>query len=859
MVTSYRQGQNAKLVTGAISASQHSAYARRPFCAVESSCTCRVQVRFPVVLRLERLGSMERVLVVDDDASVVEVCTSLLRDAGYAAEGVSQAGRALDLVREGSFDLVLADIVMPEIDGFTLIDHVHEIDPALGIVMITAYGTLEMSIQALSRGAQGFIVKPFDESQLETVVGNALARRRLARETFRLEALIPLFEISRQFMQSTDLESLLGSIVRVSQSGTGASGVALMLQEDPAGQYGIAAATGMVTEGEDVVGILGPLVPDIVNAGEATLVESGEGLQGSYGQTMEALGASSLLALPLRSGGLLKGALVLVKKQGERPFSAADSEFLTVLGGQAAAALANAGLLDETRRRLSESEALLDLSRGMTESLQTDRLLQLVVDSVIRLIPLANKCVIHLIGDEGARLLPRYSSDPDPAQLADSGIPVGQGIAGCALRTRETILVPDVRSDPRFLRLGSRDGLLSLLVSPLFVGDRDIGTLSVNSVATSAFGPDEVRLLTTLGRQAAVALEQARLVESLIAEKRRVEAIIQSMADGLIMFDRTGRVTAMNPALEQMTGVPAERVIGRIITGLEDEESMRRVSSICSIETPVEDVSIGQRVLQVHSSTVLDDSGAILGYVRVVHDVTGLHEADRMKSEFISNVSHELRTPLFSIRGFLELMKTGKVSDEEIRAEFVDTMYRKTLHLNRLVDDLLDVARIEQGTFELELGPLAIRPLILHAVSEMQFAADESGVRLDTSLPDNLSPVWGDPNRLEQVVVNLLDNAVKFTGRGGSVTVRAEEVERELVVEVEDTGRGIPTEAMDKLFTRFYQIDASSTRRSGGAGLGLSISQQIVEAHGGRIWAESQEGKGSTFCFTVPLAEGREA
>ena len=204
-------------------------------------------------------------------------------------------------------------------------------------------------------------------------------------------------------------------------------------------------------------------------------------------------------------------------------------------------------------------------------------------------------------------------------------------------------------------------------------------------------------------------------------------------------------------------------------------------------------------------------------------------------------------------------MKTGKVSDEETRTEFINTMYHKTLHLNRLVDDLLDISRIERGTFELELGPVAMRPLILHAAGEMQFAALEKGIRLETSLPEGLEPVRGDPNRLEQVVVNLLDNAIKFTPDGGVVTVRATVVGREIVVEVEDTGSGIPAESLDKLFTRFYQVDASTTRRSGGTGLGLSISQQIVEAHGGRIWVESEQGRGSTFGFTVPLIEGRKA
>ena len=799
---------------------------------------------------------MERVLVVDDDPSVVDVCVSLLQNVGYEADGVTDASLALDRVKNESYDLVLADIVMPRIDGFALIGAIHEIDPGLGIVIITAYGTLETSIKALSKGAQGFIMKPFDEKQLETAVGNALARSRLARESIRLKALIPLFEISQQFMQSSDLDSLLNNIVQVSQKEAGASRVALLLFDKTSKEYSIAATVGMSGNAVER-DVLESLAPHIVEQGESLLLFDGDRMSGHFTQAWDQLRAASMLTLPLRAGGVLTGVLVLVKDEGDGLFSHADREILTILGGQAAAALVNARLLEETRRRLTESQALLELSRGMTETLQTDRLLQLVVDSAMRLIPLGNKCVIHLVEEDGTLLVPHYSSEPEPSRVARSGIPVGQGVAGCALRTRGTIHVSDVGSDPRFLRLASAENLRSLLVSPLFVGERDIGTLSINSVVVNAFGADEERLLTTLAHHAAVALEQARLVESIVTEKRRMEAIIQSMADGLIMFDRAGYVTALNPALERMLGIPREQVVGRVLSDLGDDEAMRRIASICRIETPVEDVSIGQHVLRVHSSTVFDSTGGILGYVRVVHDVTRHREADRMKNEFISNVSHELRTPLFSIRGFLELMKSGKVPDEETRMEFINMMYRKTLHLNRLVDDLLDISRMEQGAFELEAGPLAVRPLILHAVAEMQFAAQEKEIRLETAVPKTLPPVWGDPNRLEQVVVNLLDNAIKFTPHEGAVTVRGRVLEGELVIEVQDTGPGIPADALDRLFARFYQVDASSTRRAGGIGLGLSISQQIVEAHGGRIWVDSEVGKGSTFSFTVPLAEGR--
>jgi signal transduction histidine kinase len=229
-------------------------------------------------------------------------------------------------------------------------------------------------------------------------------------------------------------------------------------------------------------------------------------------------------------------------------------------------------------------------------------------------------------------------------------------------------------------------------------------------------------------------------------------------------------------------------------------------------------------------------------------------ELDRMKSEFISNTSHELRTPLQSIMGFTKLLLKGKVPDSETQTEFLTIIDKQSARLADLINDLLDVSRMESGRFTVQKQCLSLAEVIHDAVQGVSGVAREKGVEIVEEVPQALPDTEADEKRLKQVLINLMGNAVKFTQSGKRITVRAEVGDGEIVIAVSDQGIGIPAEAMPHLFERFYQVDGSMTRSSGGSGLGLYISAQIVEAHGGRIWAESEVGTGSAFSFTLPLA-----
>ena len=225
----------------------------------------------------------------------------------------------------------------------------------------------------------------------------------------------------------------------------------------------------------------------------------------------------------------------------------------------------------------------------------------------------------------------------------------------------------------------------------------------------------------------------------------------------------------------------------------------------------------------------------------------------RLKEEFIDNISHELRTPLFSIQGFVRLILQGKVSDPEIQWEFLTRVAEQANRLVALVDDLLDVSRMEKGRLQLQQEEVQVQDIAERVVSQLANIANERSIALAARMDSSLPCIEVDARRVEQVLVNLVGNALKFTSPDGRVVVRAGVEGGELLVRVSDTGIGIPPEAMPYLFSRFYQVDGSATRRAVGAGLGLYISKQLVEAHGGRIWVESELGRGSTFSFTLPL------
>ena len=278
------------------------------------------------------------------------------------------------------------------------------------------------------------------------------------------------------------------------------------------------------------------------------------------------------------------------------------------------------------------------------------------------------------------------------------------------------------------------------------------------------------------------------------------------------------------------------------------------VTGYATLDTAIK--AVGQERIIAYEIKPLD-MGRFLALVRHVMERKKAEEArrelDRMKSEFIATVSHELRTPLQSIMGFTKLMVQDKALDPITQTRFLATIDKQSERLAGLIDDLLDISRLEAGKFVLKRQRLSLRDTIRSAIYELSSLIKEKAILIVDNVPEGLPDVEADEARIKEVMLNLVGNAIKFSGEGGKITVNAQVTHNEILVQIIDQGIGIPAEALPHLFQKFYQIDGSNTRIRGGLGLGLYITKQIVEAHGGQIRVESKLNQGSTFSFTLPL------
>ena len=353
-------------------------------------------------------------------------------------------------------------------------------------------------------------------------------------------------------------------------------------------------------------------------------------------------------------------------------------------------------------------------------------------------------------------------------------------------------------------------------------------------------------------------------VVKLTEEEKKMSAIVNSLAEGLILVDGDNRVLHINPAAEFLLNVSVDQIGEDFAQIIRDVELTKVIkdsqSQISQDKSAISEVNMGgdgeQRVVRVVASPFLDENGFSLGTVYVFDDITREKEIDQMKSDFISLVSHELRTPLTSIIGFVSFIldgKTGPINEKQQNS--LVRVHRQSKRLAALINDLLDVSRIESGRIQMNQEPIMLLEIANQRIEEIRPQADAKAIQLNFVCPESLPAILGDEARMGQAFTNLIGNAIKFTPDNGEVTVKLKVDGNLLHVEIIDTGPGIPVEERQKIFEKFYQRSDIHTRQKGGTGLGLSITKSIVEAHGGRLWVdEGDQGKGSNFQFALPLS-----
>ena len=350
-----------------------------------------------------------------------------------------------------------------------------------------------------------------------------------------------------------------------------------------------------------------------------------------------------------------------------------------------------------------------------------------------------------------------------------------------------------------------------------------------------------------------------------LADKKKTEAVIRSITEGLVVVDSAGKVVMMNPAAEKLLGASKNNKVGKhILEGAKEEQFFSLVKGSSDSEMKEIELKSGRdetkKVLRASNAVIEDENGQTVGMVSVLNDITKQKEIDQLKSNFVANVSHELRTPLVAIEKSMALIANGTVGQVSgPQLELLTIAGRNLKRLTLLINDLLELSELESGKMRVRYEISSIDDVISDVIKSLETWANTKSIKIRKNIEKALPQLYVDPNRITQVLNNLIGNSIKFTPAGGTITVSAvfnNKNTAEIEISVQDNGIGIAKEDLPKIFDKFFQAGERVVTDISGTGIGLSIAKEIVELHGGRIWAESEKGKGTKFIFTLPVKSG---
>ncbi|MCC7359306.1 MAG: PAS domain S-box protein [Anaerolineales bacterium] len=512
--------------------------------------------------------------------------------------------------------------------------------------------------------------------------------------------------------------------------------------------------------------------------------------------------------------------------------------------------------------RVRQRDYLLEISRALTEELDLATVLTRILHGATEL--LAGQAGLVVLREEEGRWRIRAHYGI-PEAFLDSFKPMLADIPehGDARR----FALPEINRRLRATTEAASLGLLHGVALPMVARNEIVGLIYIFRGYATAFTNNDRTLLASFANQAAIAVHNARLYQQTSAEKRRLDAILDSSADGILIMNAGHRIQRFNRALARLTGWNAAEALGRshdeVIrwasrqAGPDLAEAEAGGWPLASNPTPlyVEGDLLrqggGYLPAGITYAPLLEADGKLVNLIANVRDITKFREAEALKSTFISVISHELRTPVSLIKGYAEtLAREDAKWDADVVRDSLAVIEEEADRLAGLIDNLLDASRLQAGAMRLDMSEVALDQLVARVVEKFKTQTHDHTLRVE--FPPNFPIVSGDEARLIQVVQNLVSNALKYSPGGGEVLVRGTVEAERVVVSVTDHGPGIATPDLPHVFERFYRADSDLTRRVKGTGLGLYLAKAVVEAHGGKIWVTSEPGQGATFAFALP-------
>jgi PAS domain S-box-containing protein len=518
--------------------------------------------------------------------------------------------------------------------------------------------------------------------------------------------------------------------------------------------------------------------------------------------------------------------------------------------------------------QLRQRDYLLEISRAMTARLDLESLLELTLKSAAEILRGQVGLIVLRGRDDVLRVRASYGLSAGLVRFFQplwADLPGMRGLHNLH-DARFRWRIPDLQMRLGMVAAAAGLALSQVVALPLVIEEKLIGAIYIFRIGGGAFSADDQALLAAFANQAAIAVRNADLYQQVNEERRALSAIIDNSAEGVMILDAAGRVQVFNRALAHMTGWDAEDALGRPATEvltLHDRQKQPRPlpklplrrASAAEARTYVEGDVVRRGgppvTVGVTATPLYDEEGTLARVILNVVDITRFRQAEELKSTFVSVVSHELKTPVALIKGYAETLRREDADwDRETMQESLDVIAEEADHLTQLIDSLLEASRIQAGGLKLEPTDVHL-PRLAEKVVE-GFGTQTRIHTFELDFPSDFPVVWGDPDRLREVLSNLVSNAVKYSPDGGTVWVGGRVDQTGTTMYVADQGIGIPAEEQGRIFDRFHRVETGLHRRTEGAGLGLYLVKAIVEAHGGRVWVESAPGRGSIFMFTLP-------
>jgi PAS domain S-box-containing protein len=515
---------------------------------------------------------------------------------------------------------------------------------------------------------------------------------------------------------------------------------------------------------------------------------------------------------------------------------------------------------NKTKAIVKEAEllALFEIAKAINSTLDLDEVLGIIMREILKIFK-AEAGSLMLMNPEGYMTI-KASSGLSQEIIDKVRVQPGEGIAGWVFESGEVLRLDGKVTDSRFKKLVSRsEEIPSSLAVPLKSRGNKIGVLMVRRKSSLMFTTHDADLISIIADQAAIAIENASLFETVNREKLKVETILKCMADGVVVTDTEGIIVLANRATGKLLNIKENEILN-----IHFDELFGNRCKFEHIHEAIENNQVRYKTeitipderepvyLQVVATEMKMTGERREGMVILIQNITEMKRIDRMKTEFVSMVSHELKTPLTSIQGFAELMKARDFQKDR-RDRYMDIILKDSSRLMRLINNILDVSKLESGQVTFKPEPVSLQEFIPDILAS--FEGQVKNHVITHEIPNDVPILSLDRDMFNNVITNLVSNAVKYSPDGGNITVTAKKNEENVIINIQDEGAGIPPDKLKKVFDKFYRVDSSLTRETWGTGLGLATVKYIVEAFGGKIWVESEQGKGSNFIFTLPLED----